>query len=78
MTLTENGVPVTVNVSTGATTTNLHGADITATQWNSATWWSGTAGFPATSWTLVNNRLPFLKKDDGQPFREAQNPVVNL
>ena len=38
------------------------GAGITTTQWNSASWWSGTAGFDSVNvWTLANDQLPVLK-----------------
>jgi hypothetical protein len=49
------------------------GADITDTQWNSATWWTGTATFSSTVWDISNNKLPTLKNMPGNP---VQNPVV--
>jgi hypothetical protein len=49
------------------------GADITATEWNSATWWTGTATFDPTVWDISNGKLPTLKNMPGNP---EQNPVV--
>ena len=39
------------------------GAGITATHWNNASWWSGTAKFNDIEdvWTLANDKLPVLK-----------------
>ena len=46
-----------------AGTDKKDGTDITAAQWNSASWWSGTAGFNSFEnvWTLANDKLPVLK-----------------
>ena len=57
---------MTVNgsVVTGGAHDSLHGADITSTQWNSAAWWSGTAGFSPAVWTLTNGALPKLAWED--------------
>jgi uncharacterized repeat protein (TIGR02543 family) len=49
------------------------GADITAAQWNSASWWQNTVHFDPTVWNLVNGKLPTLKNMPGA----VQNPVVN-
>jgi hypothetical protein len=49
------------------------GADITATEWNSASWWTGTANFNSTVWDISNGKLPTLKNMPGNP---VQNPVV--
>jgi hypothetical protein len=56
---------VSANLGSGATVTGIHGAGITATNWNSATWWSGTAGFPSAAWTFEANKLPILKGFSG-------------
>ena len=44
-----------INDSTvsGGTSSNNNGVGISSTQWNSSTWWSGTAGFGA-AWSLAN------------------------
>ena len=64
------------NVSASdATTTSVHGATVTAANYNganSATWWKDTAGFPESSWDFAPNRLPHLKGFD----KLTQNPTV--
>jgi hypothetical protein len=65
-----NIVPVT-----DATTTSIHGANVSAADYNGAnsdTWWSNTAGFPSSEWSFAPNRLPHLKGFDGL----TQNPTV--
>ena len=56
------------------------GTNITATQWNSATWWQNTAKFSASFWEFRAG-LPRLKNMPGIDFGvdglAAQNPVVN-
>jgi len=52
--------------------TGLHGADITSTQWGSASWWTGTAGFDPDIWNIASGKLPTLK---GMPEGE-QNPEI--
>ena len=49
------------------------GADITASDWNSASWWQNTAKFDPDVWNLVNGKLPTLKNMPGNP---VQNPEV--
>ena len=72
MTLTQNnGDPVTITPST----TNRHGEHCGSTDWHSTLWWRNTVGFSDTSWDIVSNRLPRLRTDKGQPFKEEQNPV---
>ncbi|MDR1804478.1 MAG: InlB B-repeat-containing protein [Treponema sp.] len=48
------------------------GADITAVEWNSASWWQNTAQFPAGDWNFRAG-LPTLRNMPGNP---VQNPVV--
>ena len=57
---------------TGNGTTHQNGADITSTQWNSASWWTGTAQFSTSEWNISNDSLPTLKNMPAG----TQNPVV--
>ena len=47
--------------------TSRHGADISSSDYNSASWWKNTAGFPDENWSFDDNRLPWLKGFDGLP-----------
>jgi hypothetical protein len=52
------------------------GEDVTATEWDDAGWWSGTALFSSGNsgaWTLENGKLPTLKD---MPNADQQNPTV--
>lgn len=51
---------------------DLDGADIIATQWNSASWWENTANFPSSVWNFRAG-LPTLKNMPGNP---EQNPIL--
>jgi hypothetical protein len=37
------------------------GADTTSTDWEDASWWTGTAVFDPTVWDIVNGSLPTLR-----------------
>jgi hypothetical protein len=50
----------------------IHGADISSANYLSAGWWSGTATFNPTEWSLANGRLPWLNGFPGV----TQNPTV--
>jgi hypothetical protein len=65
----KNGAAVTWTNNTNG----QDGADITATEWNNASWWTGTATFSMTDWDISNGKLPTLKNMPGNP---EQNPVV--
>jgi hypothetical protein len=61
--------------ATDATLTSIHGADVSAADYNGANsgkWWSSTAAFPASAWEFATNRLPHLLGFDGL----TQNPTV--
>ena len=72
MTLTSNATAVSVG---DMALTSIHGANVSSADYNGAnsgTWWSGTAGFPSSSWDFASNRLPHL-----QGFGElTQTPAV--
>jgi hypothetical protein len=51
----------------------VDGVAITATQWHTATWWTGTAQWSTTAWNIANGSLPTLQNMPGNP---TQNPVV--
>jgi plastocyanin len=57
---------------TNNTANGQDGADITATEWNSASWWTSTANFSSTVWDITNGKLPTLKNMPAG----MQNPVV--
>ena len=65
---------MTVNNSlrTSGTVTNRDGANITAADWLSATWWTGTVGFDGNVWNITNNSLPTLRNMPAG----TQNPVA--
>jgi hypothetical protein len=48
------------------------GADITQTQWNSASWWTKQANWDKKYWDIVDGRLPIL---NNMPTG-VQNPEV--
>jgi hypothetical protein len=53
---------MTVNGSVkSGTTTNRDGANITATNWDAPTWWTGTVGFDPDVWDVADGSLPTLK-----------------
>jgi len=56
----------------GSGTSHVNGANISSTQWNSASWWTGTAGFSTNDWNISNNSLPTLKNMPAG----TQNPVI--
>jgi len=60
------------NGSGGWSSGGLDGLGITSTDWNLQSWWTGTAGFSATNWIVVNGSLPTLKNIPAA----AQNPVL--
>jgi len=68
MTVTANNVAKNPIINDGG---DVDGATITATNWNSASWWQNTAGFPATSWEFRAG-LPTLRNMPGG----TQNPTV--
>jgi len=52
----------------------LDGASIDSTNWGSADWWTGKAGFSTAFWDIVNGKLPTLK---GMPKGAGeQKPVI--
>jgi len=71
MTITYNNGGATYTTSNNAN--GKDGADIIAANWNSASWWTGTALFSTSVWDIANNKLPLLKD---MPGNTAQNPEV--
>ena len=61
MALTANAVAFTLGAE--ASLAGVHGATVYETDYygaNSGTWWSGTAGFPASEWSFGADKLPWL------------------
>ena len=55
---------------------NIDGADITATQSKTASFWTTTMGWDTTIWDIADCRLPILKNVGGN--QTANNPPEHL
>ena len=58
-----------------ASADSKHGANITANEWNSTIWWTGTAHFSTEHWNIANNKLPTLRN---MPGTAVQDPVITV